>query len=92
MRIHVIIHITFHILNNPLNSVLFLPFHNPDLNQVFYIGKEDGNIDVWDLMDRSHEPSMSQNISSSAVTSLVPYRVSSKQVTLFVVNSHEYSD
>ncbi|XP_063681640.1 dynein axonemal intermediate chain 3-like [Bolinopsis microptera] len=51
---------------------------------VFYIGKEDGNIDVWDLMDRSHEPSMSQNISSSAVTSLVPYRVSSKQVLLGV--------
>ena len=51
--------------------------------QVFYIGKEDGNIDVWDLMDRSHEPSMSQNISSSAITSLVPYRVSSKQVKLY---------
>ena len=49
---------------------------------MFYIGKEDGNIDVWDLMDRSHEPSMSQNISSSAITSLVPYRVSSKQVKL----------
>ena len=47
---------------------------------MFYIGKEDGNIDVWDLMDRSHEPSMSQNITSSAVTFLVPYRVSSKQV------------
>lgn len=51
---------------------------------VFYIGREDGNIDVWDLMDRSHEPSMSQNISSSAITSLVPYKVSSKQSLLGV--------
>jgi len=51
---------------------------------VFFIGRDDGNIDVWDLMDRSHEPSMSQNISSSAITSLEPYKVSSKQVLLGV--------
>jgi len=51
---------------------------------VFFVGRADGNVDVWDLMDRSHMPSMSQNISSSAITSLEPYKVSSKQVLLGV--------
>ena len=37
---------------------------------VVVIGKSDGSLDVWDLVDRSHEPNMSVNVSSAAVTSI----------------------
>ena len=45
---------------------------SPTRPGVFFITKRNGNIDVWDLMDRSHEPSLAQNISSMAITSIHP--------------------
>jgi len=37
---------------------------------VVVTAKSDGSIDIWDLLDRSHEPSMTVNVSSSAVWSV----------------------
>ncbi|XDV46667.1 hypothetical protein PO909_014511 [Leuciscus waleckii] len=35
---------------------------------LFFIGKEDGNIEVWDLLQNTHEPSQTQNISTASIT------------------------
>jgi len=43
---------------------------SPTRPGVVVIGKSDGSLDVWDLVDRSHEPNMSVNVSSAAVTSI----------------------
>ncbi|XP_059384539.1 dynein axonemal intermediate chain 3 isoform X1 [Carassius carassius] len=51
---------------------------------VFFIGKEDGSIEVWDLLQNSHEPSQIQNISSAAVTCISTSSISSKQHLLAV--------
>ncbi|XP_030062184.1 dynein axonemal intermediate chain 3 [Microcaecilia unicolor] len=55
---------------------------------VFFIGKEDGNVDIWDLLEKTHEPSQTQNISSVLITCIKPWIVSSKQHFLAV--SDEY--
>ncbi|MBN3297136.1 WDR63 protein, partial [Amia calva] len=51
---------------------------------VFFIGKEDGSIEVWDLMEKSHEPSQIQNITTASITCIKPWIVSSKQHLLAV--------
>ena len=45
---------------------------------VFYIAKQDGTLDVWDLLDRTHEPSMSQSITPAPITNIYPWQVTSK--------------
>ncbi|XP_046905383.1 dynein axonemal intermediate chain 3 [Hypomesus transpacificus] len=54
---------------------------------VFFIGKEDGNIDVWDLLEKTHEPSQTQNITTAQITCIKPWIVSSKQ-HLLAVSDH----
>ncbi|NXI97389.1 WDR63 protein, partial [Psophia crepitans] len=51
---------------------------------VFFIGRDDGNIDIWDLLQKTHEPSHLQNISKSMITFLSPWISSSKQNFLAV--------
>ncbi|XP_069795495.1 dynein axonemal intermediate chain 3 [Narcine bancroftii] len=51
---------------------------------VFIIGKEDGNIDIWDLLEKTHEPSQTQNISSVPISCIKPCIVSQKQHLLAV--------
>ncbi|XP_029474213.1 WD repeat-containing protein 63 isoform X2 [Rhinatrema bivittatum] len=51
---------------------------------VFFIGREDGNVDIWDLLEKTHEPSQTQNISSVLITCIRPWIVSSKQHFLAV--------
>ncbi|XP_067845904.1 dynein axonemal intermediate chain 3 [Heptranchias perlo] len=51
---------------------------------VILIGKEDGNIDIWDLLEKTHEPSQTQNISSVAISCIKPWIVSPKQHLLAV--------
>ncbi|KAM4642787.1 dynein axonemal intermediate chain 3 [Discoglossus pictus] len=46
---------------------------------VFFIGKEDGNIDIWDLLEKTHEPAQTQNISSMMITYIKPCIASPKQ-------------
>ncbi len=45
---------------------------------VFYIAKQDGTLDVWDLLDRTHEPSMSQSITPAPITAIYPWQVTSE--------------
>uniref|UniRef100_A0A8C7NFB2 Dynein axonemal intermediate chain 3 n=1 Tax=Oncorhynchus mykiss TaxID=8022 RepID=A0A8C7NFB2_ONCMY len=54
---------------------------------VLFIGKEDGNIDVWDLLEKTHEPSQTQNITATQITCIKPWIVSSKQ-HLLAVSDH----
>ena len=43
---------------------------SPSRPGVMITGRSDGRIDVWDLMDRSHEPSLEHNVAPVAVTSM----------------------
>ncbi|XP_071953082.1 dynein axonemal intermediate chain 3-like [Antedon mediterranea] len=62
-------------------------YWSPTRPCVFYIARADGNIDVWDLLDRTHEPSLSQNISAASITAIFPWIVNSKQQLLGVADS-----
>uniref|UniRef100_A0A8D2ALA2 Dynein axonemal intermediate chain 3 n=1 Tax=Sciurus vulgaris TaxID=55149 RepID=A0A8D2ALA2_SCIVU len=46
---------------------------------VFYIGREDGYIDIWDLLEKTHEPALSQNICITMITYIKPWTFSPKQ-------------
>ncbi|KAJ3389303.1 WD repeat-containing protein 63 [Lobulomyces angularis] len=41
---------------------------SPTRPGVFFISKTDGTIEVWDLLDRSHTPSTTQQVSSAAIS------------------------
>lgn len=62
-------------------------YWSPTRPAVFYVGRADGNIDVWDLLDRTHEPSLSQNVSASVITNIYPWEVSNKQQLVAVSDS-----
>ncbi|NXT39498.1 WDR63 protein, partial [Pelecanoides urinatrix] len=51
---------------------------------VFFIGRDDGNIDIWDLLKKTHETSHFQNISESMITFISPWIASAKQHFLAV--------
>jgi len=53
---------------------------SPTRPAVVAIGKADGSIDVWDLLDRAHEPSMSVNITSASITSMHFHSTNTKQL------------
>ncbi|KAK2569985.1 Dynein axonemal intermediate chain 3 [Acropora cervicornis] len=57
---------------------------SPSRPGVFFITRTDGSVDVWDLLDRSHEPSLTQNVTASPITTIAPHQVSSKQQLLAV--------
>ncbi|KAM7100196.1 dynein axonemal intermediate chain 3 isoform 2-T3 [Molossus nigricans] len=46
---------------------------------VFYIGREDGCVDIWDLLEKTHEPAQSQNICITMITCIRPWNFSAKQ-------------
>lgn len=60
---------------------------SPSRPGVFFITRTDGSVDVWDLLDRSHEPSLTQNVTASPITTIAPHQVSSKQQLLAVGDS-----
>uniref|UniRef100_A0A8C5IJT4 WD repeat domain 63 n=1 Tax=Junco hyemalis TaxID=40217 RepID=A0A8C5IJT4_JUNHY len=39
---------------------------------VFFLGRDNGSIDIWDLLKKTHEPSHFQNISKSIITCISP--------------------
>jgi WD40 repeat protein len=43
---------------------------SPTRPGVFYVCRADGSIDVWDLMDKAHIPTMSQQVASCALASM----------------------
>ncbi|NWQ73778.1 WDR63 protein, partial [Columbina picui] len=51
---------------------------------VFFIGRDDGNIDIWDLLKKTYEPSQLQNISDSMITFISPWIASPNQHFLAV--------
>ncbi|NWS04714.1 WDR63 protein, partial [Motacilla alba] len=51
---------------------------------VFFIGRDNGNIDIWDLLKKTHEPSHLQNISKSVITFISPSSASAEQHFLAV--------
>ncbi|KAM4738895.1 dynein axonemal intermediate chain 3 [Anableps anableps] len=54
---------------------------------VFFIGKEDGSVEVWDLLKNSSEPVQLQaHISKSKITCIRPWTVSAKQHLLAVAD------
>nr|XP_039270172.1 dynein intermediate chain 3, axonemal-like [Styela clava] len=46
---------------------------------VLFLGTKDGNVEVWDLLDRTHEPSLVQNVTAAQITTIIPWVVSKKQ-------------
>ncbi|NXN55579.1 WDR63 protein, partial [Rynchops niger] len=46
---------------------------------VFFIGRDDGNIDIWDLLKKTYEPSHFRNISKSRITFISPCVASPNQ-------------
>ncbi|NWT68187.1 WDR63 protein, partial [Prunella himalayana] len=51
---------------------------------VFFIGRDNGNIDIWDLLKKTHEASYFQNISKSIITFISPSSASAEQHFLAV--------
>ncbi|KFO72769.1 WD repeat-containing protein 63, partial [Cuculus canorus] len=51
---------------------------------VFFIGRDDGNIDIWDLLKKTYEPSKFQNISEAMLTFISLSIASPKQHFLAV--------
>ena len=43
---------------------------SPSRAAVLFIGRTDGLMDIWDLLDRSHEPSMTIPVSPTSITSM----------------------
>nr|KAF6509077.1 hypothetical protein HJG63_020628 [Rousettus aegyptiacus] len=53
---------------------------------VFYVGREDGYIDIWDLLEKTHEPAHSQNICITMITYITPWTFSAKQQFIAVAD------
>ncbi|NXY27427.1 WDR63 protein, partial [Pomatorhinus ruficollis] len=51
---------------------------------VFFIGRDNGNIEIWDLLKKTHEPSHFQNITKSIITFISPSSASAEQHFLAV--------
>lgn len=43
---------------------------SPTRPGVFYVGHADGTIDVWDLVDKAHVPTLTQQVAAGAITSM----------------------
>ncbi|KAJ3315591.1 WD repeat-containing protein 63 [Boothiomyces sp. JEL0838] len=43
---------------------------SPTRPGVFYIGRADGMLEVWDLLDKSHSPATIQNVATSAISTI----------------------
>jgi len=63
-------------ISSPLFSSPFCPTSytcgawSPSRPAVLFVGRSDGMIDIWDLLDRSHEPSMTVAVTAAEVTSM----------------------
>ncbi|KAF7202719.1 dynein axonemal intermediate chain 3 [Nothobranchius furzeri] len=56
---------------------------------VFFIGKEDGNIEVWNLLEDSHKPSqIFPLLTNTKITCMKPWTLSPKEHFLAVTTDH----
>ncbi|KAF6773675.1 WD repeat-containing protein 63 [Paragonimus kellicotti] len=72
---------------------------SPTRPSVFFISRADGGLEVWDLLDKTHEPVMFQSVSANALTKISLCNFSRRQIIaigdiqgalqLFVVSFHE---
>ncbi|XP_053542409.1 dynein axonemal intermediate chain 3 isoform X2 [Ictalurus punctatus] len=51
---------------------------------VFFIGKEDGSLEVWNLLEKTHEPVLNQNVTTAQISCIKPWIASLKQHFLAV--------
>ncbi len=92
--IHVLFHLFFVFQSGsllhtaPLKEKITDAEWSPTRPGVFFISKQNGSIDIWDIVERTHAPSLSQSISSSAVTYLNIKNISCKQ--FFRLNSSRF--
>lgn len=67
------------ILQSSANPVKMTAGHwSPSRPSVFYISKNDGSVDVWDLLDKTHEPTLTQSVSPAPITTIFPFQISRK--------------
>jgi len=60
---------------------------SPSRPGIFFVGTQEGNIEVWDLLEKTHEPSVIQNVTTSRVSELKPWIVSPRLHLLGVSDS-----
>jgi dynein intermediate chain 3, axonemal len=60
---------------------------SPSRPAVFFIAKSDGSIDVWDLLDRTHAPILTQSISAHQLTFISCRSISPKQQLIAIGDS-----
>ncbi|KAF7231836.1 WD repeat containing protein 63 [Paragonimus skrjabini miyazakii] len=53
---------------------------SPTRPSVFFISRADGGLEVWDLLDKTHEPVMFQSVSANAVTKISLCNFSRRQI------------
>ncbi|KAK6099299.1 hypothetical protein MT418_000733 [Batrachochytrium dendrobatidis] len=58
----------------PASTYLISGCWSPTRPGVFYIGRADGVLEVWDLLDTSHAPSMIQTVTSTAISYMQIYQ------------------
>jgi hypothetical protein len=76
------------ILQSCANPVKLTAGHwSPSRPSVFFIAKHDGSVDVWDLLDKTHEPTLTQSVSPSRITNIYPFQVSRKDIILAFTTS-----
>lgn len=60
---------------------------SPTRPSVFYVGREDGHIDIWDLLEKTHEPAQSQNICITMITCIKPWTLSGRLILIKCIKS-----
>ncbi|KAG5448486.1 WD repeat-containing protein 63 [Clonorchis sinensis] len=53
---------------------------SPTRPSVFFICRADGSLEVWDLLDKTHEPAMVQSVSANALTAISLCNFSKRQI------------
>ncbi|KAJ3109442.1 WD repeat-containing protein 63 [Phlyctochytrium planicorne] len=70
--------------SGPSSSYVISGRWSPTRPGVFFISKANGQIEVWDLLDRSHLPSTVQNVSSIAVSNIAIHQYPGKSGFQFI--------
>ncbi|VDN32024.1 unnamed protein product [Dibothriocephalus latus] len=60
---------------------------SPTRPSVFFVLRADGTLESWDLLDKTHEPALMQNVSASALTSIA-IKVEGKKQLMAVGDMH----
>nr|VZI34461.1 unnamed protein product [Spirometra erinaceieuropaei] len=60
---------------------------SPTRPSVFFVIRADGTLESWDLLDKTHEPALMQNVSASALTS-ISIKVEGKKQLMAVGDMH----